>query len=240
MIVIVPARGGSKGLPGKNIRNFAGVPLIVHTLRAALAAETVDRVLVTTDDDEVLRIVHAMPGVEAPVRRPPHLAQDSSSAMDAYLHLIDSLKIMEGTAPRAVCVLQPTSPLRTAEDIDNAVHRFTTTGANAVISVSEAKPTAWLHSIDADGRMHRTVEPDAVLRNRQDHERVYLPNGAIYVFDVGFARACGTVYGENVHAYVMPPERSVDIDTEADFVAAEALYNLGYEDDDLRRLHRAV
>lgn len=240
MIVIVPARGGSKGLPGKNVRDFAGVPLIVHTLRAALAARTIDRVLVTTDDDAVLRIVHGMPGVEAPVRRPPHLARDSSNAMDAYLHLIDSLQIMEGRAPQSVCVLQPTSPLRTAGDIDNAVQEFRQKNANAVISVSEAKPSAWLHTIDSDGRLHRAVEPDAVLHNRQDHTPVYLPNGAIYVFDVAFARKTGSVYGENVQAYVMPPERSVDIDTEADFVAAEALYKLGYEDDELHRLHRAV
>lgn len=240
MIVIVPVRGGSKGLPGKNVRNFAGEPLIVHTLRAALAARTVDRVLVTTDDDEILRIVHTVPGVEAPVRRPPHLAEDSSKAMDAYLHLIDSLKILEGHAPEAVCVLQATSPLRTPEDIDNAIEYFRSSGANAVISVSEAKPSAWLHTVDQQGRMHRAFEPDQALGNRQDHAPVYMPNGAIYVFDVDFARETGSVYGENVHAYVMPPERSVDIDSEADFVAAEALYNLGFEDDDLRRLHRAV
>ncbi|CAN0553431.1 unnamed protein product [Laminaria digitata] len=160
--------------------------------------------------------------------------------MDAYLHLIDSLEIMEGQAPHTVCVLQPTSPLRTAADIDNAVECFVSSGANAVISVSEAKPSAWLHTIDENGRMHRAVETDQTLRNRQDHTPVYMPNGAIYVFDVAFARETGSPYGENVHAYVMPPERSVDIDTEADFVAAEALHSLGYEDDHVRRLHRAV
>lgn len=240
MIVIVPARGGSKGLPGKNVRNFSGEPLIVHTLRAALAAKTVDRVLVSTDDDEIIRISHTVPGVEVPVRRPPHLANDTAKAMDAYLHMIDSLTIMEGQAPLAVCVLQPTSPLRTSQDIDNAVEKFVSSGANAVISVSQAKPSAWLHKIDENGQMHRAVEPDQALLNRQDHAPVYMPNGAIFVFDVAFARATGSTYGENIHAYVMPPERSVDIDTEADFVAAEALYNLGYEDDHVRRLHSAV
>lgn len=240
MIVIVPARGGSKGLPGKNTRLFGGVPLIEHTLRTALSAQLVDRVLVTTDDDEILRVARSVPGVEAPVRRPPHLSQDNSTVLDAYLHLIDSLEIMEGTAPEAVCVLLPTSPLRTPDDIDAAIQRFMATDANAVISVSEAKPAAWLHHVDLKGRMHRAVDVDAPLLNRQDHDVLYLPNGSIYVFDVAYARATGSVYGDNVYAYLMPPERSVDIDSEADFVAAEALYNLGQNDADIRRLHRAV
>lgn len=240
MIVIVPARGGSKGLPGKNTRLFAGVPLIEHTLRAALAARSVDRVLVTTDDDEILRVARSVPGVEAPIRRPPHLAEDTSNALDAYLHLIDSLEIMEGKAPEAVCVLLPTSPLRTPQDIDAAIQKFATTDANGVISVSEAKPAAWLHHVDDAGRMHRVVDIETPLLNRQDHDVFYLPNGSIYVFDVAFARLNGSVYGDNVHAYLMPSERSVDIDSEADFVAAEALYNLEHEDADIRRLHRAV
>ncbi len=109
MIVIVPARGGSKGLPGKNTRPFAGDPLIVCTLRTALAARSVERVLVTTDDDEIIRIAHGIEGVEMPVRRPPHLASDTANALDAYLHLLDSLKIIEGAVPDEVCVLLPTA-----------------------------------------------------------------------------------------------------------------------------------
>ncbi len=240
MIVIVPARGGSKGLPGKNIRPFAGEPLIVHTLRAARAARHVDRVLVSTDDDAILRVCRTVDGVEAPVRRPPHLATDDARALDAYLHLIDALRIMEGEAPEDVCILQPTSPLRTPEDIDSAIETYSRTGANAVISVSEAKPTSWLHNVDGAGRMTRTVQDDTALMNRQAHDRVYLPNGSIYVFNVAFARRTDSVYGEGIYAHVMPPERSVDIDTEADFIAAEALYNLQCEDDNIRRLHRAV
>lgn len=240
MIVIVPARGGSKGLPQKNIRLFAGEPLIVHTLRAALAAERVERVLVTTDDDEILRICRTVEGVEAPVRRPPHLATDNAAALDAYLHLVDSLEIIEGHAPRDVCVLLPTSPLRTPADIDSAIALYEMTHANAVISVSAAKPVSWLHTVDGDGRMTQAVPDPSKLRNRQDHDLVYLPNGSIYVFDVEHARRTGSIYGEGAFAHVMPPERSIDIDTEADFVAAEALYNLRVEDDSIRRLHRAV
>jgi CMP-N,N'-diacetyllegionaminic acid synthase len=256
MIVIVPARGGSKGLPGKNTRPFAGVPLIVHTLRTALAAQSVTRVLVTTDDDEIMRIARDVEGVEIPVRRPPHLASDTANALDAYLHLIDSLEIIEGAAPREVCVLLPTSPLRSPDDIDGAIALYRRKKADAVISVSEAKPLAWLHTIAADGQLMPAVASDGPLVNRQAHDEAYLPNGSIYVFDVAAARARGSIYGGDMFAYVMPIERSVDIDAEADFLAAEALFlqrpenqptdRPGNQQDDdqandpVRHLHRAV
>lgn len=252
MIVIVPARGGSKGLPGKNTRPFAGAPLIVHTLRTALAARSVTRVLVTTDDDEILRIARGIDGVEIPVRRPPHLASDAANALDAYLHLTDSLEIIEGEAPRDVCVLLPTSPLRSPDDIDGAIALYRRKRADAVVSVSEAKPLAWLHSIAPDGRLISAAPSDSPLVNRQAHDQVYLPNGSIYVFGVAGARARGSIYGGDMFAYVMPVERSVDIDAEADFLAAEALFlqrpenNPATQQDDdeadapIRHLHRAV
>lgn len=256
MIVIVPARGGSKGLPGKNTRPFAGEPLIVHTLRTALAAQSVTRVLVTTDDDEIIRIAHDIESVEMPVRRPPHLASDTANALDAYLHLVDSLGIIEGEVPREVCVLLPTSPLRSPEDIDGAIALYHRKKADAVISVSDAKPLAWLHSVAADGQLMPAVPSEGPLVNRQAHEQVYLPNGSIYVFDIEAARARGSIYGGNMFAHVMPVERSVDIDAEADFLAAEALFLQRPEnhadnqrgnqqdddqaDDPVRHLHRAV
>lgn len=256
MIVIVPARGGSKGLPGKNTRSFAGEPLIVHTLRTALAAQSVTRVLVTTDDDEIMRIARDIEGVEIPVRRPPHLASDTANALDAYLHLLDSLEIIEGAAPSEVCVLLPTSPLRLPDDIDAAISTYRRKKADAVISVSEAKPLAWLHTIAADGRLLPAAASDGSLVNRQAHDEAYLPNGSIYVFDVEAARTRGSIYGGDMFAYAMPFERSVDIDAEADFLAAEALFlqrreihpdnqqgnqrNDDQADDPVRHLHRAV
>lgn len=252
MIVIVPARGGSKGLPGKNTRPFAGDPLIVHTLRAALAAQSVERVLVTTDDDDIIRIARDIDGVEMPVRRPPHLASDTANALDAYLHLIDSLEIIEGAVPADVCVLLPTSPLRLPADVDDAIALYRRKKADAVISVCDAKPLEWLHFIAPDGRLVPAVPHDGPLANRQAHDRSYLPNGSIYVFNVEAARARGSIYGGNMYAHVMPAERSIDIDAEADFLAAEALFlqraaaqpdtNQDDEQDDtpVRHLHRAV
>lgn len=248
MIVIVPARAGSKGLPGKNTRLLAGEPLITHTLRTALAARAVERVLVTTDDDEIMRVARTVDGVEMPVRRPPHLASDTANALDAYLHLVDSLEIIEGTAPAEVCVLLPTSPLRSTDDVDAAIALYRRKKAEAVISVTEAKPLAWLHDVAPDGRMRPSVPSDGPLVNRQAHDVAYLPNGSIYVFDVAAARARGSIYGGRMYAYEMPVERAVDIDTEADFLAAEALFlqrQDGLPSDDrsedaIRHLHRAV
>jgi CMP-N-acetylneuraminic acid synthetase len=242
MIVIVPARGGSKGLPGKNLRKFAGKPLIVHTLRTAVAARRVERVIVSTDDDAIIEASRAIAGVEIPFRRPPHLATDDASAVDAYLHVVDCVGIIEGVVPRDICVLLPTAPLRLASDVDAAIDLYVTMRAEVVFSVTEAKPLAWHQFMDAQGRLDPVLGATAGIGNRQEFRPAWLPNGSIYVFDVETLRRTRTYFGPATYGYPMPPERSVDIDTEADFIAAEALYNLAKQstDDATGILRRAV
>lgn len=242
MIVVVPARGGSKGLPGKNLRSFAGSPLIVHTLRTALQAEAVDRVIVSTDDDEIIRVAREVSGVEVPFRRPPHLATDDASAVDAYLHVADCLGLIEGEAPRDICVLLPTAPLRLASDIDAAIGLYRTNNAEVVFSVTESKPLAWFQYMDEQGRMIPALGAAAGIGNRQEFRAAWMPNGSIYVLDVETLRRTRTYFGPATFGLPMPPERSVDIDTEADFVAAEALHHLAQRsnDDPYSLLRRAV
>lgn len=242
MIVVVPARGGSKGLPGKNLRAFAGEPLIVHTLRAALRAEQVDRVIVSTDDDEIIRVARDVPGVEVPFRRPPHLATDDASAVDAYLHVADCLGVIEGEAPRDICVLLPTAPLRLPTDIDAAITLYRTAKAEVVFSVTESKPLAWFQYMDEQSRLVPALGSAAGIGNRQEFRAAWAPNGSIYVFDIATLRRTRTYFGPATFGLPMPPERSIDIDTEADFVAAEALYHLAQRstDDPYRVLRRAV
>ena len=242
MIVVVPARGGSKGLPGKNLRSFAGEPLIVHTLRTALQAERVERVIVSTDDDAIIRAAHDVEGVEVPFRRPPHLATDDASAVDAYLHVADCLAITEGSAPRDICVLLPTAPLRLASDIDAAIDLYHSARAEVVFSVTETKPLAWVQYMEGDGRLDPALGMAAGIGNRQEFRTAWVPNGSIYVFDVEMLRHTRTYFGPATYGYPMPPERSIDIDTEADFVAAEALHQLAHQalDDPNRVLRRAV
>lgn len=239
MIVVVPARGGSKGLPGKNLRSLAGLPLIVHTLRSALDCPEVERVIVSTDDDEIIRVSRGVAGVEVPFRRPPHLATDDANAIDAYLHVADCLGVSEGAAPTEICVLLPTSPLRLSSDISAAIELYWRKQAQAVISVTEAKPAEWLQKMDEEGRL-QCVVPSKPVDNRQGYARVYSPNGSIYVFDIETLRRTRDYYGPRTFGYPMPPERAVDIDTKADFLAAEALITERLRDHEDRDLRRAV
>lgn len=242
MIVVVPARGGSKGLPGKNLRQFGGDPLIVHTLRTALASDLVSRVIVSTDDDDIIRVSREISGVEVPFRRPPHLSTDDASAVDAYLHVVDCLDIIEGVAPRDICVLLPTAPLRRPSDVDAAIALYRKSGAEVVFSVTEAKPLAWFQYMDDDGRLDPALGSTSGIGNRQEFRTAWVPNGSIYVFDIETLRRTRTYFGPATFGFPMPPERSVDIDTEADFVAAEALYHQQQQlaDDKNRVLRRAV
>lgn len=239
MIVVVPARGGSKGLPGKNLLPLAGEPLIVHTLRAALDCPEVERVVVTTDDDEIIRVCHRVEGVEIPFRRPSHLATDDADAVDAYLHVVDCLGISEGAAPEEICVLLPTSPLRLPADISAAIDLYRRNDALSVISVTEAKPAAWLQSMSSDGRLESVVT-DERHNNRQDYDPIFLPNGSIYVLNVEALRRTRNYYGPRTFGYLMPSERAVDIDSKTDFLTAEALLTARMQDHENIDLRRAV
>jgi len=239
VIALIPARGGSKGLPGKNLRPLAGKPLIVHTLEAALAARAVERVIVSTDDDEIIRVARSVDGVEVPFRRPPQLAGDSASAVDAYLHAADCLELLDGTAPRSFCVLLPTAPLRDAGDIDAAVALYHRTRAEVVLSVAPAKPLAWHQHMDGDGRLVPATANSSVA-NRQDCPQSWVPNGAIYVLDMPALRRTRTYFGPATWGHPMPADRSVDIDTETDFLLAEMLLARSADRDSDRPLRIAV
>ena len=239
LAAIVPARGGSKGLPGKNLRPLAGDPLIVHSLRAALAARLVSRIIVSTDCDEIARVCAAVPGVEVPFRRPAELATDAASAVDVYLHAADWLAEEMGTPPQALCVLLPTSPLRRPGDVDAAIALFHAKQAEVVISVTETKPVAWLQTMDADGRLSPAADGGASVANRQDLPGAWQPNGSVYVLDIEALRRTRTYFGPATYGLTLPPDRSVDIDTETDFLLAETLLRQqSYEPD--RCMHRAV
>lgn len=239
MIALIPARGGSKGLPGKNLRSLAGKPLIVHTLEAALAARTIERVIVSTDDDEIIRVARGADGVEVPFRRPPQLAGDTASAVDAYLHAADCLELLDGIAPRSFCVLLPTAPLRDAGDIDAAVALYRRTRAEVVLSVAPAKPLAWHQHMATDGRLAPATATSSVA-NRQDCAPSWVPNGAIYVLDIPALRRTRTYFGPATWGHPMPAERSVDIDTETDFLLAETLLARSADRDPDRLLRIAV
>lgn len=223
MLAIVPARGGSKGLPGKNIRLLAGKPLIAHTIEAALEAKSITRVICSTDSEEIAAVAKDA-GAEVPFLRPADLAQDNSMAIDNYIFTVDRL-IAEGMPVDEYCVLLPTAPLRTAYDIDQAASIFHEKAADSVISFYPAPhPVQWYHIIDEQGVLRKYFIGDInSLANRQDEEATYLPNGAIYIFRHQILKTTRRYYTDRTYPYLMPANRSVDIDTIDDFDYANFL-----------------
>ncbi len=219
---LVPARGGSKGLPGKNTASLAGKPLIVWTLEAALAAACVDDVVVSTDSEHIAEVA-AEAGARVPFVRPADLAQDDTPMVDVVLHALDELE-RRGRTYSAVALLQPTSPLRTARHIDEAAALKSETGSQAVVSVVESEHSPlWSNTLPPDGRMGAFLRPEAVSARRQDLPKHYRLNGAIYLIDTPTLRTERAFVGAFAVAYVMPREASVDVDEELDLAFAEFL-----------------
>lgn len=222
MLALIPARGGSKGLPGKNIRVLNGIPLIAHTIEAAKNARLIDRIIVSTDDSQIADISKKY-GAEVPFMRPSELAADNSLAIDAYIYTIDRLNSEFKENITEFAVLLPTSPLRTSEDIDAAIDLFNMKNADSIISYYETPhPLLWARKIDSNRKISNYFVEDG-FKNRQDIEKAYMPNGAIYIFKYSILKELRTYFTENTYAYIMSAENSVDIDTELDFQFAEFL-----------------
>jgi CMP-N,N'-diacetyllegionaminic acid synthase len=214
MLAIIPARGGSKGLPGKNIKDLKGKPLIAYTIEAALASKYITRVIISTDDDEIAKVA-VQYGAECPFMRPSALAADTARAIDAYKYTLDRIEQETGDMINDFIVLQPTSPLRTAYDIDKAIEHFQEKNADSVISYcAEHHPIVWHKYIDKDGKFENIFE--AGINNRQEERISYYPNGAIYIFKRNMINN-EEYYTNNSYAYLMDRNRSIDIDTMEDF-----------------------
>ena len=220
VLAIIPARGGSKGIPRKNLTHLAGRPLLAYTFDAALASSELDRIIVSTDDEEIAAYAIEQ-GIDAPFRRPADLASDEAPMIDVLRHGIEEMERM-GVAPEIIVLLQPTSPLRSAEDIDEAVRMLATSRADTVVSVVPVP-----HRFNPVSVMVR--QPDGTLRafaedrgyaRRQDKPEVYARNGpAILVVRADIIRA-GRLYGDRVIPYEMPLARSIDIDEPSDLAEA--------------------
>ena len=217
VLAVVPARGGSKGLPGKNIRNLAGKPLIAWTIDAARKCSLIDRLIISSDDEAIIRVAKDC-GCEAPFVRPPELATDETPGVAPVLHAVESLPGYE-----IVVLLQPTSPLRTATDIDGCL-RFMAAGAlPSVASVSEcAESPYWMYSLEAGQVLKPVIPTVAPIQRRQDAPAAYALNGAVYAVEVDWLKRERNVVAPGVTAgFIMPRERSIDIDTELDLDWAE-------------------
>ena len=209
VLALIPARGGSKGLPRKNVRMVGGRPLIAWTIEAAKASRYIDRLILSSDDDEIMRVAQEY-GCEVPFRRSPELATDECGAIDVA---IDALQRCPGYD--WIVILQPTSPLRTTDDIDGAIRQCVTQHASACVSVCQAEQSPyWMFFLE---NAHlRPVLEDLGATRRQDLPPVYLLNGAVYVAKVANLVESRSFVPPGVVAYEMPSSRSLDIDTEQD------------------------
>lgn len=215
---LIPARGGSKGVPRKNVRDVAGKPLIAWTIEAGLRSRYVDRLVVSTDDAEIAAVSRIW-GAEVPFMRPAELARDDSPGIAPVLHALRELPGFDW-----LVLLQPTSPLRTAEDIDACLNACAQLGAPTMISVCEVSENPrWMFNLGVDRSLDPLFSEEERSCRRQDLPSYVTPNGAVYVARVADLAVDPRFITSGTKAYVMPPERSVDIDAELDLVIAETL-----------------
>lgn len=221
---LIPARGGSKGIPAKNLAPLGGRPLIGWTLDAARASRLLTRTIVSTDDDVIAARCRALGG-DVPWLRPGTLAGDDAAMMPVVLHALERCAADEEQYD-AVCLLQPTAPFRNADDIDGAIELLGSSGAEAVISfveVEDAHP-ARMRFVDEEGRVGGSPYPEGMEgRRRQDLPKLYLRNGAIYLTRTDVLRTQASFQARDCRAWLMPRERSVNIDAPMDLCIAEAV-----------------
>ena len=219
VLALIPARGGSKGVPGKNIRPVGGKPLIAWTIEAARESRYVDRTILSSDDPSIAAIA-VQCGCEVPFMRPDELATDQADSMGVVRHALAALPERYDY----MVLLQPTSPLRHANDIDAALEFFIDSGATTCVSVCEPdKHPYWMVRMDADGSVRQLFPPDQIPTRRQDAPTVFALNGAIYVAPADYLAAGGEFITAGTVGYVMPKDRSFDIDTELDLRLADFL-----------------
>ncbi len=229
IIGLITARGGSKSIPGKNIKLLAGRPLIAWTIEAALQSKALSRVIVSTDDEKIAEVARQW-GADVPFMRPDELAQDNSSSISTVLHALNWLAENEGVYPEYIMLLQPTSPFRTAEDIRQSIDLAGNYRAAAVVSVCEAERHPYIcQRILEDGTLADFITTEMQYLRRQDLPPAYAVNGAIYLNQCSSLLRDQRFLPSGSIAYIMPPERSLDVDTMWDWHLAELIMKDRYE-----------
>ena len=224
ILAVVPARGGSKSIPRKNVKPFAGKPLLAWTVEAALKVAKISRVIVSTDDLEIAETAQHF-DADVPFIRPPELAQDDTEGVCTLLHAIKELPDFD-----AVLLLQPTSPLRTAEDVAGIIDLAIEQNATSVVSVCQAnKHPFWMYKVAKNGTLDPFCGSEQAINRRQDLPVVYSLNGAVYFARTAWLSQTKVLIDRNTLGYVMPEERSIDIDTLFDWRLAESMMDMKHD-----------
>ncbi|MFL1994957.1 acylneuraminate cytidylyltransferase family protein [Lysinibacillus irui] len=217
VLAIIPARGGSKGVPRKNSRNFAGKPLIAWTIEEAKKSKYITRTILSSDNEEIIKMAKEY-GCDVPFVRPKELAQDDTPGINVVLHALEQCRGYE-----YVILLQPTSPFRTVEDIDNCIEYTINQQVKFCVSVTEAEQSPyWMYTI-VNGKMKPVIEQTQLTTRRQDLPNVYVLNGAIYIAKVEEIIKKKSFLTDETKSFIMSNENSLDIDTMLDFEIGEYL-----------------
>jgi len=209
---VIPARGGSKGLPRKNLLPAKGRALLNWTVDVAKKSKYLDRLIVSTDDIEIANVAKSG-GAEVPFLRPNELSGDHANSFDVVEHAINALE----ESYDIVVLLQPTSPLRLVDDIDICIDKCAANSSSCVSVVESEKTPYWMYFLSEDSELIPVMDQNTSLTRRQDAEKVYSLNGAVYACNVNFLIKNKVFFNSDSTAHVMPPERSIDIDTHLDF-----------------------
>lgn len=222
MLAVIPARGGSKGVPRKNIKEICGIPLIGYSIIAAINSKLFDKIIVSTDDEEIAELAKRF-GAEVPFLRPQDISNDQATSDDVMLHAIQYYED-RGIFFEEICKLQPTSPLRTYRHIREAYSLYKEKNCNYTVSVCECEHSPlWSGVIGEDKLLDNFISDGAKRSCRQQMDKYYRLNGAIYLGKVENFKKEGTFLGQGCLAYIMSQEESVDIDSMLDFKVAEIL-----------------
>lgn len=218
------ARGGSKGVPRKNIKPLAGKPLIAYAIETAKAVPFIDRVIVSTDDEEIAAVARQY-GAEIPFMRPKELARDDTPELLAWKHAVDTMEKQLGHAVDVLVSIPTTSPLRAPQDVIACIQKLVDTDADIVITVTEAHRSPYFNMVTLapDGTARLAIQPSAALVRRQDAPVVYDMTTVAYAARADYIKKTTAIMAGKVKAVLVPKERALDIDTTLDFAIAEFL-----------------
>jgi CMP-N-acetylneuraminic acid synthetase len=220
IICLIFARGGSKGLPDKNIRPLSGKPLIQWAIETAFEVSEISRVIVSTDSLEIAEIAMSC-GADVPFMRPDYLASDTAAELDAWKHALAYLRDEESAMPTVMVSLPVTAPLRTAEDVSKAIQLFSSTDSDLVVAVSEAQRNPYFNMLVRDGDLFVLGNSSMNVSRRQDAPDYYDLSTVVYVANTDFVLRTDRILNGKTRAIVIPKKRSLDIDDIDDFALAE-------------------
>jgi len=227
ILCTICARGGSKGIPRKNIKKLNGKPLIYYTINQAIKWGKANKIIVSTEDEEIANISRKY-GAEVPFLRPKELATDEAGKLDVIKHAVRYYEDL-GESFDIILDLDPTAPLRSLSDLDNAMNLFLKNNPNNLYSVCEARKNPYFNMVELDNsfRSHICKKLDKDVLSRQTAPKVYEMNASIYIYEKNFLLQTNTIHSDNTIVYIMPLERSIDIDSEIDFYFIEYLIKKG-------------